>query len=358
VGGGLLLYALMVTGETLRLATWLRIAKPAGPRLQGIVAAASAAARQTPPPTWEVVSPDANAAAFPLGDKLLFTDAALAALDDEGLEAIASHELGHLAESRSVKLVRAAMGAVWLPIAWVLAHAMELGWEVVVASFAGVVALNLALRRWMVEREKEADAHAHHHEATYARALATIHRVSGLPAVTATATTHPHLYDRLEAAGVAPSYPRPAPPSRARKLGSVAAVYVAALVVAIGLPLAIPLLAVEVMPEEARDEILLASSYGRDWEVASLAEARLSEEDYEGGFALYEAAIYLAESGSLAYDCRARVAGLYAYRGRCDDARRHARWVSAHPEQEEDPAFKEAMTAFMVSSCDRPDGDP
>jgi hypothetical protein len=40
--------------------------------------------------------------------------------------------------------------------------------------------------------------------------------------------THPHLYDRLVAAGLAPAYPRPAPPSETRAaLAAVASVVVA-----------------------------------------------------------------------------------------------------------------------------------
>jgi hypothetical protein len=47
---------------------------------------------------------------------------------------------------------------------------------------------------------------------TYARALTRLYADNLLPAVTAKErATHPHLYDRLLAAGVTPDFPRPAP---------------------------------------------------------------------------------------------------------------------------------------------------
>ena len=45
---------------------------------------------------------------------------------------------------------------------------------------------------------------------TYARALARLYEDNLAPAVMPKETTHPHLYDRLVAAGVTPDFPRPA----------------------------------------------------------------------------------------------------------------------------------------------------
>jgi hypothetical protein len=48
----------------------------------------------------------------------------------------------------------------------------------------------------------------------YARALERLYEDGLLPAVNTQAQSgHPHLYDRLLAAGVTPSFPRPRPPS-------------------------------------------------------------------------------------------------------------------------------------------------
>jgi hypothetical protein len=84
-----------------------------------------------------------------------------------------------------------------------------------VARFGGGLARRL---------ETRADAHAHHVESgapgaargVYARALSRLGEVNLIPAVGWAAGTHPHLYDRLLAAGQEPDFPRPPPPSRAR----------------------------------------------------------------------------------------------------------------------------------------------
>ena len=49
---------------------------------------------------------------------------------------------------------------------------------------------------------------------TYARALERIYETNQMPAVMrSNRTIHPHLYDRMLAAGVTPQYPRPMRPS-------------------------------------------------------------------------------------------------------------------------------------------------
>ena len=50
---------------------------------------------------------------------------------------------------------------------------------------------------------------------SYARALEKLYEAGKLPAVMpGNSMVHPHLYDRMIAAGVTPDYPRPAPASR------------------------------------------------------------------------------------------------------------------------------------------------
>jgi hypothetical protein len=75
--------------------------------------------------------------------------------------------------------------------------------------------------------EKRADAMAFQEQAkegVYARALEQLYRANQMPAVNAkNKQTHPHLYDRLVAAGVAPDYPRPAKPRRMTWVGWVVA---------------------------------------------------------------------------------------------------------------------------------------
>ncbi len=52
---------------------------------------------------------------------------------------------------------------------------------------------------------------------SYARALARLYEINRIPAVLpGRPRSHPHLHDRLVAAGAVPAEPRPQPPSRAR----------------------------------------------------------------------------------------------------------------------------------------------
>ena len=66
--------------------------------------------------------------------------------------------------------------------------------------------------------EKRADSAALAHdvsEGVYANALEKLYRVNHLPAVTpGNRQTHPHLYDRMLAAKITPTYLRPRPPRR------------------------------------------------------------------------------------------------------------------------------------------------
>jgi hypothetical protein len=55
----------------------------------------------------------------------------------------------------------------------------------------------------------------HEDKSIYARALAKLYRANELPAVMSRKRlVHPHLYDRLRAAGITPDFPRPDPPAR------------------------------------------------------------------------------------------------------------------------------------------------
>jgi hypothetical protein len=57
-------------------------------------------------------------------------------------------------------------------------------------------------------------------EGVYARALEKLYRENQIPAVNVNdRQTHPHLYDRMLAAGITPDYPRPAKPQRFTVMG-------------------------------------------------------------------------------------------------------------------------------------------
>ena len=89
-------------------------------------------------------------------------------------------------------------------------------------AFLGLLAITMIVprlfRKFSRSMERRADKAATANEGdagTYARALAQLYQDNLVPAVGAR-PTHPHLYDRMLAAGVAPDFPRPAP---ARRMG-------------------------------------------------------------------------------------------------------------------------------------------
>ena len=55
----------------------------------------------------------------------------------------------------------------------------------------------------------------HEDKSIYARALSKLYQANEVPAVMGRKRmAHPHLYDRLLAAGITPDFPRPDPPAR------------------------------------------------------------------------------------------------------------------------------------------------
>jgi Zn-dependent protease with chaperone function len=216
----LLLLALLLNG--LGASGWLltvtRILRPAGPH---VVEAVQSARRSHPHAgpdvqVFEVELNQANALAYPGTRIVAFTTVAVEALTPEQLTAIAAHELEHLQESRSARAVRAAWSMAFaLPVLFfpVLphapAHAFLLGF---VLFFLAAFAYRYVSRRL----EQRADHAATHHgqDGThYALALERLYELNLMPAVTRTRQAHPHLYDRLIAAGVTPGFPRPRPPA-------------------------------------------------------------------------------------------------------------------------------------------------
>ena len=214
----------------LLLAGWLRAlsvpalrafgaASAAPERVHAIVARACEKVGMRPPETIVLHMRMANAYAFPFAGALAFTDPILETLDDAGLEAITLHELGHLQEPPRIVAFRAMR--VGLNYALALCGVL---WRFgpVPSLVLSLVVLVLALwsRRQLARLEVAADAVAHDHgeEGALALALARVYERNLSPMVSARVGTHPHLYDRLIAAGAAPAYPRPAPPEAARVL--------------------------------------------------------------------------------------------------------------------------------------------
>jgi Zn-dependent protease with chaperone function len=204
------------------IAFWLGLARPASPRLARIVADATARTGIQSRGAYELTSPVASAVAILVWRRLLFTDKALEVLSDSEVAAVCVHELAHLSESRLVIMLRIFRGMVLiLPLLFIRPIWGDFGKMGLYILWLGFL-ITLMLTRRVASRvarrmEIRADAAGREHqgeEGTYARALERLYEINLVPAVmSGKRRTHPDLYDRLFAAGVTPSYPRPIRPS-------------------------------------------------------------------------------------------------------------------------------------------------
>lgn len=216
---GAALLTVHVCGGSLLLLRRLGMAWPASPRLEAVVARTAARVGGRPRATFELASPNANALAWPVPRFLIYTSPMLLVLDDDELEAITAHELGHLDEPRAVYWMRIV--ASYLPIV-IAANALLIGSFGLAAGLAVLVMLlvvRIVVPRVARRMEERADRlgrePAGDATGVYARALEKVYRANLSPAVMrGKRHVHPHLYDRLIAAGSPPDYPRPAPPPR------------------------------------------------------------------------------------------------------------------------------------------------
>lgn len=231
----------LVRGGVLDVVRLARLGRAAQPRLAAIVARTAEKAGVKPRAIVELCLPWANAYAYPLSARLAFTDEALATLSDEELGAVCAHELGHLAEPKSVAAARlAGVFAFFFPLAIarpLLASSGPKAFGIaILASYVGAIALRIVFVRLFQRLEARADKVAHEHEGdagTYARALTRIYEVNLMPVVMPKGRgVHPSLYDRVAAAGAPMESPRPEPPPRAR---AFAALGVSLLVLVAGL---------------------------------------------------------------------------------------------------------------------------
>lgn len=187
-----------------------------GERLWGIVSESALRTGQTPPVTWRLDSLFANAMAFPTTGELVFTNQLLDIMTDEEVSAITAHELAHLTESKGVLASRLAGSMRFYPLIFlqpVLAEFGPLGIAGLVCLTVLFTKMTLKLSRTMETRADAIATTSQGDEGIYARALEKLYRENKVPAVVRNARTHPHLYDRLLAAGIQPDYPRPAVPS-------------------------------------------------------------------------------------------------------------------------------------------------
>jgi Zn-dependent protease with chaperone function len=201
-------------GGMMRVGRALGFFAPAPERLQNIVRDAAGGMAVSVKEVWLLRSGLAQALAVPATRTLLFTERLLELCPDEELKAICAHELGHLTEARADYLKRYVLWLMFLP--WIFFKPMLhkfglLGFLMLLGiTILGPVLFRKVSRKLEVRADQIAHASAPD-GTTYARALLRLHEDNLLPAVHAKEqSTHPHLYDRLIAAGMTPDFPRPA----------------------------------------------------------------------------------------------------------------------------------------------------
>lgn len=193
--------------------------QPAGERLQRIVdAAAATMGNFKVRATWEINVVMANALALPFTGEMIFLRRTLEICTDEEIAAICAHELAHLTEPKRVLAGRMFGTMALVPFIFVKPCEATFGLIGLMIPLVFIV-LMIRFNKWLSQRmEKRADnlaAKQQLNEGVYARALEKLYRANQSPAVNASdRQTHPHLYDRMLAAGITPDFPRPARPKR------------------------------------------------------------------------------------------------------------------------------------------------
>lgn len=314
-----LLLGCVAWGGALRVLGWLRLTQPAPERLRRAVRVASQALGAFEPPVEVVRWSAANAFAYPVSGRLAFSSRCLDVLDDDELCAVAAHEIGHLGEPLAVRAARAAMLLAMLPLVGIVA-VFEIAGPLGALGLVGLMlVLTLLFRRLAMRMEQRADRVALCGAETspvYGRALERIYQANLAPAVMAGRPVHPHLYDRLVAAGISPRYPRPDPPSR-KRLRAAIALSVALLTPAATLLSGLPIL---LMPaavhSERASDVVIALEPGAE---PLLRRALL--EDFrgrtQGALAFARAASALAPQS---HEPLALAAMALARQGRCEES--------------------------------------
>jgi Zn-dependent protease with chaperone function len=213
VGAVCSLWVIWARGGFIWVGRKLGLILPATERLQKIADGASAKMNI---PFREVMLmrvPVAQAVAFPSGRQVMFTERLLEIAPDDEIAAICAHELAHLTESKVAQSSRSIAVLAYLP--WILFNPLTHAFGRV--AFFGLLFVTIGVPRiyQKISRklESRADVMAKANEGddgTYARALARLYADNLSPAVMAKdRASHPHLYDRMLAAGVTPDFPRP-----------------------------------------------------------------------------------------------------------------------------------------------------
>jgi Zn-dependent protease with chaperone function len=226
---------------------WLKLLKPAASATLDLFEECFAASGVRPRAVRTMHSPLALAYAIPFRHELLFTTGFLTKLPPDQIKAVAYHELAHLTEDKFTAVRRLLGLLIFYPFIFIRPLFHTWGFAGFIPIYIFFFLMLFLTTRLAKKMEHRADAEAIHQlnrqkestnqpdisnpsnaaphttsttsttsttDTTYARALETIYRLNLIPAVMPSrGQIHPHLYDRMLAAGLTPDFPRPKPPA-------------------------------------------------------------------------------------------------------------------------------------------------
>ena len=223
IGLYLLIHFAIQWGLILKYLRLVKFLTPADERLLRIVNSTVASTNVPIRGLWQLNGVLANAFAFPTTRELVFSKRLLEICSDEEVAAICAHELAHLKEGKWILAGRLIGSLAIFPLIFISPCVHYLGPLGILLPYAGLFLIARFARRLSQRMEKQADSLALNeqtNDGVYARALEKIYRENQLPTVNVNdKQTHPHLYDRMMAAGIIPDYPRPKKPKRMTIMG-------------------------------------------------------------------------------------------------------------------------------------------
>ena len=218
IAAALFAYLWIQFGGWIKLGRFLRLLVPADGDI--VEDAATLAQRWSrPSPTiWMFRWRKANALAFPFSNAIVVTEKLRTTLTRDEMNAVLAHELAHLCEDQTTRFMRLFTPLLLLPLFTISLWMPSIGWSGLIGCYAIIFLGFFVLRKRSRRMEERADTfgkEAEKEAGVYPQALAKLYEANLVPAVMpGKRKVHPHLYDRLLAAGITPDYPRPKPPAR------------------------------------------------------------------------------------------------------------------------------------------------
>jgi Zn-dependent protease with chaperone function len=216
---------LIACGGGVLLLRWLGVIKPAPAPLTDMVTQLATQMKVSGRiKVFELEWAQVNALAWSVYRAVGFSRPMLQVMSEDEVRAVAAHELAHLTEPVWVRTVRVGHMFLYLPLAPLVRYGGTPG------AFIGFVLLFTIMfgyQRFTRAFERRADhveAEAIADQESYMRSMIKLHEANAAPAVMSGKQTHPHLYDRLLAAGIQPDFPRPDPPGTRAAFAEVLAV--------------------------------------------------------------------------------------------------------------------------------------